>query len=87
MFRGDLYRITFFNVGDRNLLPALPEGCLRCELKSEFTTGSSYTATSQTVVLRHACSFYIPMQGDRLRINFNNLTGGTNRSEGRSSNY
>ena len=87
MFRGDLYRSTFFNVGDRNLLAALPEGCLWCELKSEFTTSSSVTATSHTVVLRHACSFYIPMQGDRLRINFNNLTGRTNCSEGRSSKY
>ncbi len=87
MFRGHLYRITFFNVGDRNLLATLPEGCLWCELKSEFTTSSVYSATSQTVVMRHACSFRIPMQGDRLCINFNNLTGGTNCSEGRSSNY
>ena len=87
MFRSDLYRSTFLNAGDRNLLATLPAGCLRCELKSEFTTSSSVTATSQTVVLRHACSFYIPMQGDRLRINFNNFTRRTNCSEGRSSKY
>jgi hypothetical protein len=59
---GYLHCRTLLNVGDTNLLTALPAGGLRGELIGEFPSTTAITTTCNTV-FRDASLLCLPMQG------------------------
>ena len=48
---GDFHRCPLMNAGDGHLLPDLPVGRLRCELKGGLMTTSAITTNGHTVFL------------------------------------